>query len=322
MTKAATMNKPKAAAKAAAKPSPKAPPKVDKRFAQFGDPFAPESGVFAGNVRAEGDLSELRESMREFGWIPHHPAIRDERGVVLVGHRRLLVAAELGIEPQIVTMKLGLGDTGDAQRLRLALASNLGGKPMTAPERAKIAQQLYKEREWSLQRIGEALGVSKMQAARDVRGRTDRNPGLRSPTAKALADPAPTIEQAAPVEQLAEAPVKATTTAPVAIVPAPEPDPMPDANPRLAALVDRQGRLGPYVADVLAGTMSHAAACEKAGVAVGKVLRQQSMEVKAVTDIALMVDRATNTAAALIALVDRLSPAERARFDQLYTPAA
>jgi hypothetical protein len=114
-------------------------------------PFDPmlKSGIFAQNTRAKGkdDLSDLIESMRTFGWIPYHPAIVDEKGVVLVGHRRLAAAKELGIpvreEHEIVTVDLGSGDPADAERLKLALASNLGNKPLNAADRKRIAERLY-----------------------------------------------------------------------------------------------------------------------------------------------------------------------------------
>lgn len=129
-------------------------------------------GVFAENIREKGpdDLDELRESMKTFGWIDYHPAIVDEFDVVIVGHRRLKVAAELGIEPQIVKLDFGMGDEADVKRLKLAIGSNLGGKPFTPKDRRKIAKRLYGEEGWSLERIAELLEVSSMQISRDTEG--------------------------------------------------------------------------------------------------------------------------------------------------------
>lgn len=115
--------------------------------AKLGDPFNPETGVFATNIRQDiGDLDELRESMRAWGWLEDHPAIKDERGVVLAGHRRLAVAEELGIEVreghEVVTLMLGTGDEADVKRFRLAIASNLDAKPLTSRDRARIATHL------------------------------------------------------------------------------------------------------------------------------------------------------------------------------------
>jgi ParB-like chromosome segregation protein Spo0J len=141
--------------------------------ARLRDPFNPMSvqpiaGApggerrFSENVRrntGKDSMDELRESMREFGWIEQFPAIEDERGVVLVGHRRLNVAAELGIAPVRMTVELGVGDAADARRFAIAIASNLGAKPFTPEERKDLAEYLYGERDWTMARIAEALKV-------------------------------------------------------------------------------------------------------------------------------------------------------------------
>ena len=132
------------------------------------DPFNPQTGTFAKNIREEGDLSDLRESMTLHGWVEEFPALADERDVVLVGHRRMAVAKELGIAPVIKKLTLGSGDAADARRFQLALVSNIGAKPLTAADRQRIAEYLYGEREWTMQRIAEALGVSTATTARDL----------------------------------------------------------------------------------------------------------------------------------------------------------
>jgi ParB-like chromosome segregation protein Spo0J len=139
--------------------------------AQLRDPFNPMSGRFSENVRRDtgkDGMAELRESMRSFGWVPELPAVKDERGVVLAGHRRLKVAAELGIDPVVTTVRLGDGDAADARRFAIAIASNLGAKPFTPQERQHLAEYLYGEREWTMARIAEALKVSVSQVSRDV----------------------------------------------------------------------------------------------------------------------------------------------------------
>lgn len=140
---------------------------------RFGDPFNPmtTSARFARGTRlgrSRDDLEELRESMATLGWVPEFPALKDRRGVVLVGHRRLAVAAELNIEPvvQILT-DLGSGDEADAQRLRIVLASNLGAKSLTPMDRQAIAQSLHLDG-WTMTAIGRALGVSRSTVRRDL----------------------------------------------------------------------------------------------------------------------------------------------------------
>ena len=139
---------------------------------QFRDPFNPMSGRFLENVRrntGKDTMDELRESMRSFGWLEEFPAIKDERGVVLVGHRRLAVATELEIEPKVRMLRLGDGDEADAKRFALAIASNLGAKAFTPEERKDIAEYLYGEREWTQERIAEALQVSQRTISSDLR---------------------------------------------------------------------------------------------------------------------------------------------------------
>ena len=128
------------------------------------------TGTFASNIRAtsKDDLDELRQLMRDFGWIDHHPAVIDENGVVIVGHRRLAVAKELGIEPKTVTVEFGHGDPADAERMRLALASNLGNKPLNAADRKRIATRLYGTGEWTQEAIARALNTAQANISRDL----------------------------------------------------------------------------------------------------------------------------------------------------------
>ena len=135
------------------------------------DPFNPKTGEFAENIRqiVEGDATELTELMRRFGWIAEFPAIVDENDVVLVGHRRLKIAKELGIEPVVKKLVLGTGDEADVERLKLAIISNIGSKPMTRDDRKHIAKYLYGSREWTMERIAEALNVSQRTISEDLR---------------------------------------------------------------------------------------------------------------------------------------------------------
>jgi ParB-like chromosome segregation protein Spo0J len=136
----------------------------------FNSPFSPQRD-FAENIRAvdrSDDFAELVESMRTFGWVEEFPAIVDERGVTIVGHRRLRAAEIAGVKPVTKTITFGSGDAADVQRVKLALASNLGGKALNARDRRKIALHLYRDEEWSLRRIGELLEIGKAQAGKDV----------------------------------------------------------------------------------------------------------------------------------------------------------
>jgi transposase len=67
-------------------------------------------------------------------------------------------------------VEFGDGDEADAKRFRLAIASNLDAKPFTPEERKDIAEYLYGEREWVMESIGKALGVSQATISNDLRG--------------------------------------------------------------------------------------------------------------------------------------------------------
>jgi predicted ArsR family transcriptional regulator len=53
-------------------------------------------------------------------------------------------------------------------RLKLAIASNTGFKPMTKDDRKRIAEYLYGTKEWTMEKIAEALDVGKTTIERDL----------------------------------------------------------------------------------------------------------------------------------------------------------
>lgn len=162
---------------------------------RLGDPFNQKKvrpskardtgpGMWVDDIRSGGaiskdDLTELRQSMEVNGWIddPVFDAVEDEHGVVLIGHRRLRVAAELGIDPRqgsrpeghIRRVDCGRGDVGDIKRLQYAVVSNIGRRDLSKGDRQAIVKVLAgPEHDWTQMSIAEALGVSQMQISRDV----------------------------------------------------------------------------------------------------------------------------------------------------------
>jgi hypothetical protein len=75
-----------------------------------------------------------------------------------------------------------LGDAADAERVKLALVSNIGGKPMTAKDRKRIAQHLY-GREWTMARIAETLNVAQSTITEDLRDLSTVDKSKRPKTA-------------------------------------------------------------------------------------------------------------------------------------------
>jgi ParB-like chromosome segregation protein Spo0J len=184
------------------------------------DPFNPKTGEFTDNIRVKGedDLSELKESLQKFGWITEFPALVDEHDVTLVGHRRLKAAKQLGIDPVIKRLTIGEGDTADAARLALAIASNIGGKPLTREDRIHIAEYLYGQRNWTMEKIGEALAIGtktvsrylesfvtttkpprpkggRPKGKRQTKKRTGPTPDVEQKMAEAVLDEGKTLEQ-------------------------------------------------------------------------------------------------------------------------------
>ena len=127
---------------------------------QLGDPYNPLDGDFVGGLRRDLEpLDELRESMRAFGWIKEAPAIKDEHGVVIDGHRRLAVARELGIAEVVRIIPFGDGDEADDERLKFALAANSHRKPFAEADRRHIAEHVTPGQDWDMTKIGAALTI-------------------------------------------------------------------------------------------------------------------------------------------------------------------
>jgi hypothetical protein len=111
--------------------------------------------------------SDLYESMKAYGWNEEFPALVDEDGMVLVGHRRMRVAKELGIAAVTKTLTLGKGAKADAERVKLALISNIGFDEMKRGDYERIATILY-SKDWSMAAIAKALDLSTATVSRTL----------------------------------------------------------------------------------------------------------------------------------------------------------
>jgi hypothetical protein len=124
------------------------------------------------NIRSIDGLddTELRTSLKTASWNKQLPAIKDEYGVVLVGHRRLKIAAEENIVPVIKIVTFGDGPDADAERMRLAVVSNVGAAPLTKEDRKSLAERLYDSgRGLTMEAIAGIVGVSTMTVSNDLR---------------------------------------------------------------------------------------------------------------------------------------------------------
>jgi transposase len=125
---------------------------------------------FDGNIRTTKVLSddELRASLKG-GWNKELPAIKDENDTLLVGHRRMKIALEEHIEPAVKVVTFGTGPEAEAERIRLANVSNIGGAPLTMEDRKRQAERLYKDG-LTMEAIGRMLGVTHKTISKDLDG--------------------------------------------------------------------------------------------------------------------------------------------------------
>jgi ParB-like chromosome segregation protein Spo0J len=124
------------------------------------------------NIRSTDNIddSELRTSLMVAGWNIELPAIKDEYGRILVGHRRLKIAQEEGITPVIKVVTFGDGDEADAARIQLAAVSNIGAVPMSAADRKRQAERMYDGgKGMTMEAISKVLGVNKSTISDDLK---------------------------------------------------------------------------------------------------------------------------------------------------------
>jgi hypothetical protein len=146
-----------------------------------------QGGAFAYDVAAADD--ELRKSMREVGYLPGHPVIRDESGVIIEGHRRDRIARELSIQPEVLEIKFGAGDQADIARVRHAVLSNLGSRSFPSEVRARVATHMVKALRWTQKAAADALGVSQASISTDLqKSAADNKPAEQRPEAERKAE--------------------------------------------------------------------------------------------------------------------------------------
>ena len=136
-------------------------------------------------VAGRFDDDELRASMQKSGWLELFPGYADENNCLIVGHRRMKIAQELGIKPVVKTITFGDGSDGAAKRLEAAIASNIGTATLTQRDRKRIAELAY-QHGYTQKQIGDLLGVSQRQISTDI---GDLEVTSKSPRAKTVTNP-------------------------------------------------------------------------------------------------------------------------------------
>ena len=198
--------------------------------------------AFVASIRS-GPMNddELRASLRT-GWDENLPAIKDEHGVVLVGNRRMRIAAAEGIEPVVKVVAFG---TDDDARRRLAVVSNVGSVGLTPADRKRMAEQLYQADGLTQAAIAKTLGVSQATVSGDLAGLSTVDnpppPNVHGHPRGGRPRGSGTGQRAAPARQ-------PTTRAPAAPEPTPEP-PEPAPAPTRRATPSTTGGRGSPVLD-------------------------------------------------------------------------
>jgi DNA-binding CsgD family transcriptional regulator len=108
----------------------------------------------------------LRASIQKWGVLV--PVAMDQHGRIIDGHHRSRIADELGIDYHVITHDIA----NDADAEELARTLNLDRRHLEVDQRRELVAHLRSEGH-SYRAIGEALGVSQMQAHRDAAGVTD-----------------------------------------------------------------------------------------------------------------------------------------------------
>lgn len=169
-------------------------------------PLIRENGNLPGRVfdRMHTDTQELRQSLLSFGYIDQLPILVDEKGVTLDGRTREQLCRELreefperdDLEPTKRMLTLGDGPEANAQRLKIALAANVGRRNLSTETKREVARYLYDERNWTYEQIAEAFNVSesgarKMAAEGRARRQTQARPrrSVDQPEWRAQVDP-------------------------------------------------------------------------------------------------------------------------------------
>jgi transcriptional regulator with XRE-family HTH domain len=162
----------------------------------------------------------LRESLRQHGWRPAYPAVRDENKLILAGNRRYRLALELNIKPVFDDRTYGEGEDADNERILDAMLSNEGSEKLTTEDKKRYAIALKTKENWTQERIAKVLRVSQKTASLYLAG--IYTGGINSPDDKPK--PAPAKDGT----RRGRPPGSSTKSKP-------EPDPKPGPTPAQAA---------------------------------------------------------------------------------------
>jgi transposase len=181
------------------------------------DLFDPETGVWRENIRIPSDAKaekELRESMLAFGYLPDHPIVKDENGIIISGHRRAKMAEELGITPKVVVRKY----KDDAERVAEGVGSNLGAEGFSPADRKRIATELYGKPGWDVGKIADKLRVTKMTVYRYLKDLTPVKSPEKPKRGRPRKEPAPEPESIADVIEIPQHPRPAAEVEPHLVI--------------------------------------------------------------------------------------------------------
>lgn len=196
--------------------------KVDPRYADALPPLS------------ESELDDLRESIKQDGI--RTPILADWDGTVIDGHHRLMIAEELGLEIEAVTLETDdeRGRFNEADKFRLAVNLNVKRRQLSKEQRQALVVELAQGGATNAE-IAETVGVSvrTVAAQKALAGVTNptRSKAQKEAKCKTALSEAVAEEPALPFPELPVVPVAAPAEPEVVhqeieAAHADEPDPM------------------------------------------------------------------------------------------------
>ncbi|MGH9927183.1 MAG: ParB N-terminal domain-containing protein, partial [Nitrososphaeraceae archaeon] len=108
---------------------------------------------------------ELKESIRQRGFLPCYPIVINEKGDVLDGHHRLRACQELGIEPRFEVKKKSSDDNNELEEKLFVIDSNLARRQLTRFQAAELVLRKKKPLLVELAKLNMSAGGSKKKGS-------------------------------------------------------------------------------------------------------------------------------------------------------------
>jgi DNA-binding XRE family transcriptional regulator len=120
------------------------------------------------------DVGELVGSMRRDGWLPGSTIVKDSRGMIISGNRRMEAIIKLRgegvtIEPHVIVLPAVISEVANRHRNEAFFAYNRGQKAWTKGQREELSAILIAAG-YTQAEAAELIGVSRQTVGNDVAG--------------------------------------------------------------------------------------------------------------------------------------------------------